>query len=68
MDAFIRTCGPTKLCLQFANYINWDDYGVKEYNKLSAKTRKFISAIEHRYATPVQYIGTSEEDMIDRGY
>jgi adenylosuccinate synthase len=41
---------------------------VKEYNKLSAKTRKFISDIEHRYATPVQYIGTSEEDMIDRGY
>ncbi len=66
MDAFVRTCGPTQLCLQFANYVNWSDYGVKDYFLLSGETKKFIREIENRYSVPVVYIGTSEEDMIDR--
>lgn len=66
MDAFVRTCGPTILCLQFANYLNWADYGVKKYDQLSKETKTFIMELENRYAIPVLYVGTSEEDMIDR--
>lgn len=65
MQHFTQVCRPDFLCLQFVNYLNWIDYKGTYYSNLSEETTEFIEMLEKNYA-PVSYIGTSEEDMIDR--
>jgi adenylosuccinate synthase len=55
---FCAVCGPTRLCLQFANYINWYDFGVNSWDRLSASTRSFIQELEEEAGCPVTYVGT----------
>jgi len=66
-EKFITVCRPDYLCLQFANYITWKDYGVTKDSQLSLQTSWHINLIEGVYGVPVAYVGTSEEDMVDRG-
>jgi adenylosuccinate synthase len=58
----VRVNGATKLCVNFIQYINWNDRGLKggieAFEKLSKESRDFISKIEETVNIPVVLIGT----------
>jgi adenylosuccinate synthase len=62
--------GATKLVVNFAQYLNWKDAGLKggkaAFLKLSAETRKFVDDVQEATGVPVVLIGTGadHEDMI----
>lgn len=58
---------PTGIILNFAQYIDWNVYKCKEYEKLSLKVKEFIERIEKETDVPVIIIGTGERenDIID---
>jgi len=66
----VRTNGATKLCLNFVQYLDWKDNGLKggkeAFDKLSKKSRALISKIEEVSNVPVVLIGTGalHQDMI----
>jgi len=68
-DAVV-TNGATKLVLNFVQYLDWNDHGLRggkeAFEKLSKKSRKFIDKIEATTNVPVVLIGTgaAHEDMI----
>lgn len=58
---------PTQIILNFVQYIDWNAYKCKDYDKLPKKVKEFISKIECETGVPVTMIGTGErnEDIID---
>jgi recombination protein RecA len=66
----VRTNGATKLCLNFIQYVNWEDRGLKggrdAFEKLSKKSRAFIDRVEESANVPVVLIGTGalHDEMI----
>jgi len=62
----IRVCRPTAICLQFANYLDWSCYGIKE-DKLPPKVNEFIADLDN-VGPLVKYIGTGPGhfEMIER--
>jgi len=68
----VRVNGATKLVLNFIQYVNWQDRGLKggqeAFSSLSRKSREFIDRIEQAANLPVVLIGTgpSHEEMINR--
>jgi len=67
-EHFVRVCAPTCLCLQFANYIDWSNYGATKEEDLSARTFAFIAELEATAGCAVQYVGTGpkHDEMIVR--
>lgn len=67
----VLTNGATKLCMNFIQYLNWQDAGIRggkeALQKLSRESREFIDAVEERSGVPVVLIGTGadHEDIID---
>lgn len=61
--AFIQTCRPDFLCLQFANYIHWSNFGETNFDHLSPETFDFLFLL--RIYARVAYVGTSPGAMID---
>lgn len=59
---------PTSIALTFADYINPDDEGVTDFDRLSRDTRAFVYYLEQMYETPVSFIGVGGEGwpIIDR--
>jgi len=68
LEDAVRTNGATKLCLNFAQYIDWSDNGKRDFDKLTRNTREFVDEIETRTGLPVALIGTGadHEDMVVR--
>jgi len=68
-DAVI-TNGATKLCMNFIQYVNWADNGLKggkeAFDKLSKESRAFITRVEEAANIPVVLIGTGalHDEMI----
>ncbi len=64
---FLRICRPTSLCLQFANYIDWNAYRGKDWDKLPSAVVDFVMSLSRQ--VPVNFIGTGpdHEDMIEIG-
>lgn len=66
----VRTNGATKLSMNFIQYVNWQDAGLKggreAFEKLSKKSREFISRVEEAANVPVVLIGTGalHDEMI----
>jgi adenylosuccinate synthase len=66
----VRTNGATKIVLNFVQYLNWNDAGIKggkeAFLKLSKESRTFIAKIEDETGIPVVLIGTGadHEEMI----
>lgn len=64
--------GATKLALNFVQYLNWKDYGVRggkeAFERLSKETRGLVDAIEDAAGLPVVLIGTgaSHDEMVCR--
>ena len=72
IQRMVDVCDPTYFCLQFANYIDWKQYGRRvwenwEHSEMDDKLVEFIEKLI-KYK-PVGYIGTgpNHEDMIDMG-
>lgn len=66
-EHFCRVCGPTKLVLQFANYLDWANYGATHRDKLSRKTFTFIEELEKVANCRVVLVGTGpkHEEMVE---
>jgi adenylosuccinate synthase len=58
----VRTNGVTKISVNFVQYLNWKDAGIKggrtSFNKLSKESREFIQKVEDVANVPVVLIGT----------
>lgn len=58
----VQTNGATKLAMNFIQYINWKDHGLKggkeAFEKLSIESRRFIDKVEKVAGIPVVLIGT----------
>ena len=73
MTDAIATNGATKLVMNFIQYIDWRDQGLRggreAFYKLSGKSRAFIDQVEQAAGIPVELIGTGplHEDVIVRG-
>ena len=63
----VEMCDPTFLCLQFANYIDWECY--RRRDGYGDKVRKFVEEVERITGKPVAYVGTGpeQEAMVDLG-
>jgi len=61
--AFIRTCAPTVLCLQFANYLDWSIYGkTGDSGEITEPVWNFIRQLEGTGGNVrVEYVGTGPE-------
>jgi len=65
-----RTNGATKLCVNFVQYLDWQDAGKKggreAFESLSKKSREFIARVEEAANIPVVLIGTGalHDEMI----
>ena len=59
---------PDQIALMFIDYINAQDYGVKNFGSLSSKSKDYINKLEDRLQTPITVIGTGpkENQIIDR--
>lgn len=66
----VRANGATKLVVNFAQYLNWKDAGLRggkeAFQKLSKESRDFVSRVEETSGVPVVLIGTGadHEDMV----
>lgn len=71
LEDAVKTCGATKLCVNFPQYLDWNDNGLRggkeAFNKLSQKTREFIDRCETVAQIPVVMVGTGADhrDLID---
>jgi adenylosuccinate synthase len=67
----VRTNGATKLCVNFIQYVSWEDAGKKggreAFNSLSKKSRDFIARVEEAANCPVVLVGTGalHDEMIN---
>lgn len=67
----VLTNGATKLCVNFIQYIDWNDAGLRGgrevFDKLSKKSRDFIAKVEETANVPVVLIGTGalHDQVID---
>jgi adenylosuccinate synthase len=61
----VRTNGATKLAVNFVQYLNWTDAGLKggkeAFNRLSPETRGFIDKVEACAGVPVVLVGTGAD-------
>lgn len=72
LEDAVRTCGATKLCVNFPQYLDWADHKVRgegksSLEKLSKKTREFIDRCESVAQIPVVMVGTGADhrDYVD---
>lgn len=68
---FAIECGPTRMCLQFANYIDHSVFKGTDWASVvsnKAMVRHFIQRVETLSGAPVAYVGTGPDhcDMVDR--
>ena len=67
----VRTNGVTKISVNFVQYLDWNDNGIKggkeALSRLSSKTRDFIQKVEDTANVPVVLIGTGalHDEIID---
>lgn len=50
--------GATKICLNFANYIDWNCFGVNDWNKLGPRVHGWIDRLERKHNVEVALVGT----------
>lgn len=78
VNRFIDTCAPTKLFINFINYINAEDSGVRTIGELSARSTLWVHDLQDRLrarysdlrnlpAPRVSFLGTGDknQDMIE---
>lgn len=69
----VRVNGVTKISVNFVQYLNWNDNGIKggkeAFQSLSNETRDFIDKVEAVSGVPVVLVGTGalHDEIIDLG-
>lgn len=58
----VHVNGATQIALNFANYIDWDCYGMSNYSDLPKSVREFIDRIEDIAQIPVTIVGTGPQN------
>ena len=61
---------PTFIALHGADYLDYSNKGIKNFDSLSPKAVRFIRWLEDELKVPVIFIGTgpTDEEIIDRGF
>ncbi|HVR47705.1 MAG TPA: adenylosuccinate synthetase [Candidatus Binatia bacterium] len=54
----VRVNRPTSIAINCIDHLTFADHGVKTFNRLSQKSRDFVSELERRLRVPVRLIGT----------
>ena len=59
---------PTQIALMFADYLNYENFGISDGDGLTADTLKFLILLEKELGVPVTLVGTGpgEKHIIDR--
>jgi adenylosuccinate synthase len=70
---FLNHCGPTHMFVNFIEYLNWRDHGIKEYSLLSAEAKSFIvmmNSVVRPFGCKIAYVGTGEKnsDMVEMNH
>lgn len=62
----IKVCKPTVLAMNFVNYIDWNAYKIKKWEKLPKLVKNRILFFQDLYEMPIELIGTgpNHEDII----
>jgi len=57
---FVRVCGPTRICLQFANYLDHAVYGWADWKRVmgNEKVDEFVQKLRELGGPPIWFIGT----------
>lgn len=58
----INLTRPTFFCLNFIQYINYEDYEKTHFDELSDKSKLYIKKLEQELNVSFSYIGTGEKD------
>ena len=68
VDRAVGANAPTQIALHGADYIDYSNFAINDWNLLSPKTRRFVDEIERRCERPVTLIGTgpANEHIVDR--
>jgi len=70
MDKAMMINRPTYICLNFIDYIDWDNYGTRNWDEITQPALDMIRKIDERYggAVLVRWIGTGPafDHFIDR--
>jgi len=61
LEDAVRTCGVTRLVVNFVSYLDWSDHGKTDFTALSTKTREYIDRLEDAHQVPVSMVGTGAE-------
>lgn len=64
----VRICSPDYFCLQFANYLDWNEYGRNGWF-CEEVVNLFVDLLEMSTGVKVAYVGTSadHEGMVEKG-
>lgn len=64
---FVKVCAPTSICLQFANYIDWNVYEATNVEVIPKPVWDFVKELDNNSGVMVEFIGTGpgHEHMID---
>lgn len=67
VERAVMTNRPTQLALLFADYLGYENKGIRNYSRLNSNARSFIDMLERVTDVPVTIIGTGsgEKDIID---
>ncbi len=59
---------PTHIALMGVDYFNYENKGVKDFNKLTKKTKEFICGLERELGVKISFVGTGPKDyeLIER--
>jgi len=68
VEQSIRLASPTKIALNFVDYLDNRNYGTQEFEQLTPDALSFVTNLERRLQKPVTLIGTGPavDQMIDR--
>ncbi len=59
---------PTRVALMGADYLSFENKGVRHYNKLTQDTKDFIFGLERELGVKISFVGTGpmDNELIDR--
>ena len=68
VDQAVAANSPTRIAQHGGDYIDFANYSVTDWNRLTRRLQKFVRRIERRYRVPVSFIGTgtANEHIVDR--
>ena len=68
VEQAVAANAPTQIALHGVDYLDFANYGVTEWDKLTNDTKRFVVELESRTKTPVTFVGTgpTNEQLVNR--